>query len=103
VRQNADPDFEPIRGVPEMKTTVAVLLVALVLAVQGTVVANPPQPLTRERAAELKQLILPKQGENPFWQVEWLNDIWQARQQAAAEGKPIFVWSGSEGAPITSC
>lgn len=62
-----------------------------------------PPPLDAEQAAELKRLILPHPGENAFWQVDWLQDIWEARQQAAAEGKPIFVWSGSEGAPITNC
>lgn len=81
----------------------AALLLAAVLAMQGSVLAERPQPLTPEQANELKKLILPQQGENPFWRVAWLNDIWEARQKAAAEGKPIFVWGGSEGAPITNC
>jgi hypothetical protein len=85
------------------RQTHAALLLAAVLAMQGSVLAQRPQPLTPQQANDLKDLILAQEGENPFWQVEWLNDIWEARQKAAAEGKPIFVWSGSEGAPITNC
>lgn len=69
--------------------------------------ADPPrlteQPLTPERAARLQKMILPQPGENPFWQVAWQEDVWEARQQAAAQGKPLFVWGGSEGPPITNC
>ena len=83
--------------------THAAMLVAAVVAMSGSVMAEAPQSLTSEQANQLKNLILPHEGENRFWQVAWLNDIWEARQTAAAEGKPIFVWGGSEGAPITNC
>jgi hypothetical protein len=79
------------------------VVAALAVATSGKAMADAPEPLTPDRAAELKRLILPQEGENPFWRVAWLSDIWEARQQAAAEGKPIFVWGGSEGAPITNC
>lgn len=85
------------------RKTHAALLVAAVLAMQGSVLAERPQPLTPKQGNTLKTLILPQEGENPFWQVDWLNDVWEARKTAAAEGKPIFVWGGSEGAPITNC
>ena len=84
-------------------TTHTALLVAAVLTLQGSVLAERPQQLTSKQANELKNLVLPQEGENPFWQIGWLNDVWEARKTAAAEGKPIFVWSGSEGAPITNC
>ena len=86
---------------PIRATMVALALAAAVAT--GQAGADAPPALNAEQAAELKQMILPQPGENAFWQVDWLQDIWQARQQAAAEGKPIFVWSGSEGAPITNC
>ena len=85
------------------RKTHAGILAASLLAMQSSAWAERPQSLTLEQADDLKDLILPQQGENPFWQVAWLNDVWEARQTAAAEGKPIFVWSGSEGAPITNC
>jgi len=85
------------------RKTQAATVVAVVLAMHGSILAERPQPLKPKRADALKRLILPQEGENPFWQVDWLNDIWEARKTAAAEGKPIFVWGGSEGAPITNC
>jgi hypothetical protein len=85
----------------------AILTFAIVALVCGPAgretVAGEPRPLSPQRMAELRQRILPQPGENRIWEISWLEDIWEARQQAAAAGKPIFVWGGSEGAPITNC
>jgi RNA polymerase sigma factor (sigma-70 family) len=72
-------------------------------AAKPVAAAPAEQRLTAEQAAQLKKMILPQPGENPFWQIAWHEDVWEARQQAAKEGKPLFVWGGSEGAPITNC
>jgi hypothetical protein len=41
--------------------------------------------------------------EQRFWQIAWKLTITDAREQAAREGKPIFVWAGAGGAPIGVC
>jgi hypothetical protein len=48
-------------------------------------------------------LIKPAEGESRWRQVPWLTSVWEARQKAAAEGKPIFVWAGSGGGPAGVC
>jgi hypothetical protein len=48
---------------------------------------------------EVRNLIKPHPGESRWMEIPWLISLWDARQKAAAEGKPIFVWNGSGGAP----
>jgi hypothetical protein len=48
-------------------------------------------------------MIKPQPGELRFQEVPWLLSVYEARKQAAAEGKPILVWSGSGGAPLGVC
>jgi hypothetical protein len=36
-------------------------------------------------------------------EIEWYPSVWEARQKAAAEGKPIFILAGSGGAPVAGC
>lgn len=47
--------------------------------------------------------IKPQKGESRFWEIDWMLDLTAARQKAAAEGKPLLVWSGAGGAPIGAC
>ena len=63
----------------------------------------PPPPISPEHFARLHRLIKPGPGELRFHEIPWLLDITQARKQAAAQGKPILVWSGAGGAPIGIC
>jgi hypothetical protein len=49
--------------------------------------------------AEVQKLIKPQPGESRWMEVPWLTTLWEARQAAAEEGKPIFVWYGSGGSP----
>jgi hypothetical protein len=62
-----------------------------------------PFELNSDNWAKLKNLVLPQQSEIAFWKVAWESHIWTARQKSAATGKPIFVWDGSEGPPVTNC
>ena len=45
------------------------------------------------------KLIRPQPGESRWMDIPWQTSLWEARQKAAEEGKPMFVWSGSGGAP----
>lgn len=61
---------------------------------------------SRLSAAEfekLHQLIKPQLGESRWMEIEWHPTVWEARQQAAKEGKPLFLWAGSGGAPAAGC
>ena len=51
----------------------------------------------------LHRLIKPQPGESRWMEIDWHPSVWEARQKAAAEGKPLFLWAGSGGAPPAGC
>ena len=62
-------------------------------------IINAPPSLTEETFAELFATCKPRarssdgpaeQSEEPWTEVNWLGELWEGRQQAAREGKPIF-------------
>jgi hypothetical protein len=65
--------------------------------------SREPQPIPAEQFDKLHLMIKPQPGELRFHEIPWVLSVWEARQKAAAEGKPILVWSGSGGAPIGVC
>jgi hypothetical protein len=60
-------------------------------------------PIPADQFATLLRLIKPQPGELRFHEIPWLIDVWEARKKAAAEGKPILVWSGAGGSPLGVC
>jgi hypothetical protein len=78
-------------------------LAAVLLFPLGLLRAEEPKPLTPDQFDHLHRLIRVQPGEQRFWQIPWKLTISDAREQAAAEGKPIFVWAGAGGAPIGVC
>jgi hypothetical protein len=62
-----------------------------------------PAAVPDDQFVKLLALIKPQPDELRFQQIPWLLDVWEARKKAAAEGKPILVWSGAGGAPIGVC
>ena len=52
-------------------------------------------PLSADDAARLRAVIRPIDGEEAFDTIPWEISLWEARKKAAAEGKPIFVWSAA--------
>lgn len=62
-----------------------------------------PISLTPDRFDQLHKMIRVQPQEQRFWQIPWKLTISEAREQAAKEGKPIFVWAGAGGAPIGVC
>lgn len=76
------------------------------LAVTGFVaawVAWAEDGIRPDQYEQLRQMIKPQPGESRFWEIPWLLSLDEAIQKAAAEGKPIFVWSGAGGPPHTVC
>jgi hypothetical protein len=55
--------------------------------------------LLAEKFDDVHKLIKPQRGESRWREIPWLTSLWEARVKAAAEGKPIVVWTGSGGAP----
>jgi hypothetical protein len=52
---------------------------------------------------KLHRLIKPQAGESRWLEIDWYPSVWEARQKAAREGKPLFLWAGSGGAPPAGC
>lgn len=57
------------------------------------------EAITPEQFEKVHQLLKPHAGESRWRDIPWLTSLWEARVKAAAEGKPIVVWTGSGGAP----
>ncbi len=64
-----------------------------------TVTARADHPLKPEHFDQLHKLIQPKAEEEKWLQIPWHSSLWKARQQAAAEGKPILLWE-MDGHPL---
>jgi hypothetical protein len=61
-----------------------------------------PPPLPVERFDALRGLIRPYPGEFAWREeIPWLTSIQEAREKAAAEGKPILFWCAADGHPLT--
>jgi hypothetical protein len=97
-----------------MRRTKTVGLASLLLAVGATVVSSAWPPvgdqvaprqtkLATETFAQLRQQIRPQPDESRWLEVPWLLDLHEARQKAAAEGKPLFVYSGGGATGIGPC
>ena len=70
---------------------------SLVLALAGglsSVLATPGQT-----TAQLISIISPREGEHNWLSIPWETDLTSARQKAAAENKPIFLWE-MDGHPL---
>ncbi len=65
--------------------------------------AGEPALISPGEFDELHQLIRRGPGESRWMEIDWLPNIWEAQQKAAAEGKPLFIWAGSGGAPAAGC
>ena len=57
------------------------------------------EPIAAEKFADLQKAIKPRAGEEKWNQIPWLSDLWEARKQAAAQGKPILLWE-MDGNPL---
>ncbi len=75
---------------------------AVVLS-HGVLRADEPQPIEPVGFEQLHQMLKPQRGESRWMEIDWYPSVWEARQKAAAEGKPIFMMAGSGGAPAAGC
>jgi hypothetical protein len=78
---------------------------AVLLAGGLTTLAAPPEEtkLNPESFAQLRKQIRPQPGESRWMDIPWLIDVHEARRKAAAEGKPLFLYSGGGATGIGPC
>ena len=74
------------------------LAVALGASTSNQAPATAP-PLTPEQVTKLQAVLIPRPASEKWMEIPWLTDLWQARQKAAAEGKPILLWE-MDGHPL---
>jgi RNA polymerase sigma factor (sigma-70 family) len=92
----------------KMKAIAAVACAATVLAGAGITVLQGQAPVQEKSSSladveKLHRLIRPQPGESRWMEIDWYPSVWEARKKAAAEGKPLFLWAGSGGAPSAGC
>jgi hypothetical protein len=61
--------------------------------------ARAAEPIRPEQFKTLHTLIKPKPAEQKWAEIPWLASLWEARQKAAREGKPILLWE-MDGHPL---
>lgn len=91
-----------IRTILLQRTTLAAALFAV------SVILNVDRPaagqekeggrLSVAEFEKLHQLIKPQPGESRWMEIDWYPSVWEARQKAAKDGKPLLLWAGSGGA-----
>jgi hypothetical protein len=69
----------------------------LMLFVPAILPAAPPIP--PGEFDHLRSAIRPKEEEAAWTKIPWRVDLWKARQEAAATGKPILLWE-MDGHPL---
>ena len=72
---------------------------ALVLACLAQSRPGIPE-IAPEEFTRLQNAIRPQAGESPWREIAWMTSIRGARQKAAAEGKPILVFTAADGSPL---
>jgi len=65
--------------------------------------AGEPGRIDSAEFEKLHSMIKPQSGESRWMEIDWYPSVWEARQKAAAEGKPLFLMAGSGGAPAAGC
>ena len=78
-------------------------LIAALLLLCATSTLNAQDGIPAEQFDSLRKLIRPQDGESRWRELDWLTSIQDARVKAAAEGKPIFLWSGGGAPPLGGC
>jgi hypothetical protein len=64
---------------------------------------NEPQSIEDAGFDTLHTMIKRQPGESRWMEIDWYPSVWEARQKAAEQGKPIFLMAGSGGAPAAGC
>jgi hypothetical protein len=85
-----------------MRVAILIAVLAALTLLQGSPLAAPADARLRptpENFAKYRAFLRPLPQEEKWLQIPWLTDLWEARQKAAAEGKPILLWE-MDGSPM---
>ena len=77
-------------GVKNNTVLTVAVLTASILVARGQ--GAEPKPIAVDHFEKLRAQIKPDPG--GFEDIPWMTNLWEARRKAAAEGKPMYVWSG---------
>lgn len=80
-----------------MKSNLFVCLIICGALAAGTAFAA--EPLSPRQFEKARAVIRPQAGEDRWDQIAWRTNLWEARKEAAAEGKPILLWE-MDGHPL---
>jgi pantothenate kinase-related protein Tda10 len=81
-----------------MVTRALPLFVLAPLLLEGWAVGQ--DPISPEEFRTLQQLIKPQEGEFAWYDdIPWMTRVQPARERAAAEGKPLLIWTSADGQP----
>ncbi len=76
---------------------------AIVFVIAAVPVLRAEDGIPSDQFGKLRELIRPHAGESNWRQINWLTSLHDARVKAAAEGKPILLWSGGGAPPLGGC
>ena len=71
-----------------------------ILILVGWAQAGPPE-IKPDDFTRLQGEIRPRADESPWRDIDWMTSIRGARQRAAAEGKPVLVFTAADGSPLS--
>ena len=87
-----------------MRIMCTIAAMALASAVMPAVLrGSSPQSIEDTRFKALHAIIKRQPGESRWMEIDWFPSVWEARQKAAEQGKPLFLMAGSGGAPAAGC
>lgn len=66
---------------------------------QFALLARAEDRVTPKIFNHLQEIIQPGAEEEKWNQIPWMANLWEARQKAAEEGKPILLWE-MDGHPL---
>ena len=78
-------------------------LLCLLLTAQFAWAETKTTSASQDSFQQLHALIKRQPGESRWVEIDWYPSVWEARQIAIAQGKPLFLWAGSGGAPAAGC
>ena len=82
---------------------ITAIALGILLGAAAVAVPDDDGSLPLEQFVKLHAMIKRQPGEARYLEIDWHPNVWEARQKAACEGKPLFIWAGSEGAPSAGC
>ncbi len=85
------------------RKTMSVVLLLLVSASGLASHTWAAEALTATTFAQYQKHIKPQPGESRWMEIPWFLDLHAARQKAAAEGKPLFIYSSGGATGIGAC